>query len=99
MIDSYDNVMIGLKKIIKKLFNMDLANMKKEMLDINLLSIDFALTPVDLLCLYMSVEEEFGISISEEEIVAGHFDTINNIACIIRKELQNQSVPELCHNA
>ncbi|MRN55833.1 hypothetical protein [Paenibacillus monticola] len=44
-----------------------------------------------LLTLYFEIEKSFGVSIPEEDIVTGRFKTINNIAVIIRNELDNQT--------
>ncbi|MNO02729.1 hypothetical protein D3C81_2232180 [compost metagenome] len=44
-----------------------------------------------LLKLYFEIEENFGISIPEKDIVSGEFNTISNISAIILREIKNKT--------
>jgi acyl carrier protein len=51
---------------------------------------EWGLAPRDLLYLFFDIENEFGISIPEEAIEKGKFDTINNIAGIISLKIEKK---------
>jgi acyl carrier protein len=69
-------------------FSMEL---QKEKWNINLSG---KLKPRDMLYLFFTLEDMFNIHIPEEDIVEGRFNSINNIAGIIRKQiyLKNREV-------
>lgn len=73
----------GLQKIFSKRFNINLEAADNGKLDKKLLGNEWRFGPRDLLYLFCDIENEFGISISEEKIENGNFDSINNIANII----------------
>lgn len=54
-----------------------------------LLGLQICMPARELLHVYFDVEQEFGISIPEEEIVAGNFDTAEHIAEIIERQLSH----------
>ena len=79
-----------MKRIFLDRFQKDLNSCSEEILNSHLLGKDFKLAPRDLLYIYFDVEKEFGIAIPEEDIVAGKFNTFNNIAEIIHNQLQKK---------
>lgn len=73
--------------IFKRLFQIDLITINEEMYGKNLLGDVFRFEPIDLLCLYMEIENVFSISIPEEYIAENKFNTINNIIEIASVQL------------
>ena len=68
------------KKIFNKRFNINLDEKDNTQLNKSLLG---KLEARDLLYIYFDIEREFGISISEEVIEEGNFDSVNNIISAI----------------
>ena len=79
-----------LKGIFKQRFEMDLGDYNEEALDKELLGYEFNMQPRDLLYLFFDIEKEFGITIPQEDIAEGRFNTFNNIAVIIADCLQSK---------
>lgn len=76
-----------LKDIFMNRFNINLCNTDVEELDANLLGKEFNLQPRDLLYLYCDIENIFGITIPQQEVAVGKFNTYNNIYEIIYNQL------------
>lgn len=85
------DTMIRLKKIFIDRFEMSLDSFSSEVLGKNLLGKEFGFAARDLIYLFFDVEKEFGITIPEEDIVAGKFNTFNNILEIIHNQLQKKA--------
>ncbi|QNU67335.1 peptide maturation system acyl carrier-related protein [Ruminiclostridium herbifermentans] len=83
-----EEIMNKLTKIFKDRFLIDLSEYTNNDLSKDLLSDTYKLTPGSLIYLFFDVEKEFNISIPEEDIVAGKFNSINNIFCIIKNQLE-----------
>lgn len=83
---------IKLNNIFKKRFDINLFSSESDInINDNLLGENFRLTAGDLIYLLYDVEEEFNITVSEEDIDNIKFNTINNIITIINnKSQQNQ---------
>lgn len=60
-------------------------NLKNE----NLLGKTFGMKARDLLYIYFDIERDFGITISQENIASGRFNTYNNIIDIIRNQIES----------
>ncbi len=71
------------KKIFNKRFNINLDEKDNTQLNKSLLGKEWGLEARDLLYIYFDIEREFGISISEEVIEEGNFDSVNNIISAI----------------
>jgi peptide maturation system acyl carrier-related protein len=86
------DINIKLNNIFKKRFDIDLFSSESDInINDNLLGENFRLTAGDLIYLLYDVEEEFNITVSEEDIDNIKFNTINNIITIINnKPQQNQ---------
>ncbi|MCX7745303.1 MAG: peptide maturation system acyl carrier-related protein [Clostridia bacterium] len=76
-----------LKSIFFNRFEMNLSKCSQEDFDRALLGSFFNLAPRDLIYLFFDIEKEFNINIPQDEIVEGRFNTINNIADMIDKQL------------
>jgi peptide maturation system acyl carrier-related protein len=76
-----------LNGIIKVKFNLDLDDTGQNLSDSHLLSKEINLAPRDLLYLFSDIEKEFAITIPEQEVVAGNFNSFNNIVTIIHQRL------------
>lgn len=72
-----------LEEIFNSLFNIQFQKLPIELYDKALLGREFNLSSTDLLCLYMEIEKQFKISIPQEEVGKGNFNSINNIINII----------------
>lgn len=73
----------GIAEIFRNRLEMDIESYEEDSLDKNLFGDQFMLKPRDLLCIFVDVEREFGISIPENVVLEGKFNTINNIADIV----------------
>lgn len=85
---TYDEVLTRLLRVFQQRFRRNLDGEDEGVLDEHLLGIHFQFDPADLLYLFFDVEREFAIRVPEEEIAAGHFDTLRHIADIIYRQLQ-----------
>lgn len=86
----YENIKISLMNIFKGKFNMDLSGYSADALNKSLLGSMFGMMSAYLLYLFFDIEKEFGITIPEEDIVAGKFSTFNNIVEIITSQLEKK---------
>lgn len=82
-----EEIIIKLKKIFESRFGKDLVNFAEEDFNKELLGSFWDLQPRDLLYLFTDIEESFKITIPQEEIAAGNFNTFNNIVEIIKNQL------------
>lgn len=76
-----------LKDIFDSRFGICFNNMEEEALDEELLGWKLRLRAGDMLYVFFDVEREFDIVIPEEDIASGRFNTFNNIADIIGRQL------------
>ena len=84
----YEKIYKKLVNIFEELFNIVIERNDNDYLDIELIGKDYNLAARDLVFLFFNIEKEFGIYIPEEEVVAGRFNTFNNIAEIITNQLE-----------
>lgn len=82
-----EEIINRLKKTFKDRFFIDLSKYTNSDLSKELLSETYKLTPGSLIYLFFDVEKEFNISIPEEDIADGKFNSFNNIFCIIKNQL------------
>jgi peptide maturation system acyl carrier-related protein len=83
----FEEIRNRLSKIFKTRFNLDLDSSDESLRDKPLLGAEIRLAPRDLLYLFLDIEKEFTITIPEQEVVAGKFNSINNIIAIISSQL------------
>ena len=76
-----------LKGIFDSRFGICFNDMGEEVLDAELLGWKLRLKARDMLYVFFDIEREFGIVIPEEDIASGRFNTFNNIADIIGRQL------------
>ncbi len=84
------DVKVRLMTVINKMFCLDLNDEENEYLDQNLFGNNFKLAPRDLVHLFFTIEKEFSITIPQEDIVEGKFNTFNNIVQIVEKQLRKK---------
>ncbi|WP_313563152.1 peptide maturation system acyl carrier-related protein [Ruminiclostridium cellobioparum] len=87
--DSRD-VYFRLKIIFKERFNIDVDQKESTFFDRNLLYKEIGLEARDLLYLFFDIEKEYNITIPEEVIVDGKFNTFNKIVEIIHNQLKKK---------
>lgn len=75
-----------LQRIFLIRFNIDLKSKSTIDYDKHLLGKAWGLEPRDLLSLFLDIESQFSITISEKEIEKGNFSSINNLVRIIAAE-------------
>lgn len=80
-----------LKKIFKDRFSIHLNQFGDDSLDKNLLSHEMGLSARDLVYIFFDVEKEFEITIPQNYIAEGRFNTFNNILDIIKRLKDNHS--------
>lgn len=85
------NIADRLKGIMNNRFELDMDTREEQALRLDFLGAAWGLSARDLLYLYFDVEKEFGISIPEEDVAAGHFNSFNNIMGIIRTQVQEKA--------
>lgn len=85
---SKTNIMEEIVSIIKKLFETDITCIGKGYENEKLLGIKIRLNASQLVYVLLECERLFKIKIPQEDIVKGSFDTVNNIADIIYKQLK-----------
>ncbi|WP_034847510.1 peptide maturation system acyl carrier-related protein [Ruminiclostridium josui] len=78
-----EEIFMRLNDIFLKRFNIDLKSKSTMDYDKHLLGKEWGLEPRDLLILFMDIESQFGISISEKDIENGNFSSINNLVKMI----------------
>ncbi|MCX7921473.1 MAG: peptide maturation system acyl carrier-related protein [Clostridia bacterium] len=78
-----EDIYLKLKAIFRSRFDLNFDNLGEAALDKNLLGSEIRFAPRDLLCLFFDIEKEFDITIPQETIIAGKFNTFNNIVVII----------------
>lgn len=76
-----------LNEIFKARLKLDLDSSGENISDGYLLGQEIHLAPRDLLYLLLDIEKEFAVTIPEQEIVAGKFNSFNNIVEIIGRQL------------
>lgn len=76
-----------LKGIFDSRFGICFNDMGEETLDEELLGWKLRLKARDMLYVFFDIEREFGIVLPEEDIAAGRFNTFNNIADTIGRQL------------
>lgn len=86
-VENNDYVFDELTNIIIKRFQKDISGIDKELYDKELIGIEFDFKPRDLIYLYFDIEKQFDISIPQEDIYENRFNTINNIARIVSRQL------------
>ena len=72
------------KDILKKYRNLE---QKKDWKNQKLLGNDLKFSARDLINVYVELEKEFDIHFKEKDIVAGKFDTFDDIIKLINKEI------------
>ena len=72
------------KDILKKYRNLE---QKKDWKNQKLLGNDLKFSARDLIHVYVELEKEFDIHFKEKDIVAGKFDTFDDIIKLINKEI------------
>lgn len=77
-----------LGNILNKLFDLDITAIGEGYENEHLLGMKIRLVSSDLVYILLETERLFKIRIPQEEIVAGRFDTVNNIADIIDRQLE-----------
>lgn len=87
-----DDVTKKLLKIFKERFDMNLSENWEEIQDYHLMGSKVRLVARDMLYLYFDIEKEFGIRISEENVVNGKFSTLRNIIQIVCCELESDKI-------
>jgi peptide maturation system acyl carrier-related protein len=89
MNDQYEYVAQTLMHIIKKhLLDVNFENIGNKITQGKLLGTEIGLRPRHLVYILNDIEKEFDITIPEEEIVYGRFDTFDNISSLIIKQLK-----------
>jgi peptide maturation system acyl carrier-related protein len=78
------NIQKTLVKILEKRSGINFSE-HAELCDTKLLGTVIGLPARELLHIYFDIEQQFGITISEEDIVSGKFDTFKHISEIVRK--------------
>ncbi|CQR57707.1 hypothetical protein PRIO_5308 [Paenibacillus riograndensis SBR5] len=81
----------SLDKILKSKLLIDTDLWGQDKYNRNFLERDVNMKARHLLKLYIEIEENFGISIPEKDIVSGGFNTISNISAIILREMKNKT--------
>jgi peptide maturation system acyl carrier-related protein len=76
-----------LNGIFKAKFNRDLDDTGQNLADSHLLGKEINLAPRDLLYLFLDIEKEFAITIPEQEVISGNFNSFDNIAAIIHQRM------------
>ncbi|MCX7749033.1 MAG: peptide maturation system acyl carrier-related protein [Clostridia bacterium] len=84
---SYEDIRLKIKDILSERFHIDMNQHKEEDDDKELLGDAWGFEPRHLLYLFFDVEKNFGIAIPEKDIAEGKFNTINNIAAVIVKQI------------
>ena len=82
------SIKLRLNEILKKQLDFEFAGYSEEMLDQKLSGEPFGLYPRHTLCMVVDIEREFGITIPEEDILSGKFDTFNHICEIVVRQLE-----------
>lgn len=72
-----------LKELIYKTLNIDVDKMTDEEKDYPLLSKRFGVMPYQMLVLFIRVEGEMGVIISDEDIGTGKFNAYNSILRLV----------------
>lgn len=75
-------------RICRERFELDFEKMGPEAWDKHFLGREIGLAPRDLLYLFFDLEKEYHITFPEEEVAAGKFNTINNVAHLVAGQLQ-----------
>lgn len=78
-----EDILLNVKDIFFKVFNIDLEKFEGNYLDEELLGKKIGFVPRHLLYLYFEIEKKFNISIPQENVVDEKFNTLNNIINII----------------
>ncbi|AIQ70606.1 hypothetical protein PGRAT_25435 [Paenibacillus graminis] len=81
----------SLDEILKNKLLIDTDLWGQDKYNRNFLERDVNMKARHLLKLYFEIEENFGISIPEKDIVSGEFNTISNISAIILREIKNKT--------
>jgi peptide maturation system acyl carrier-related protein len=79
-----------LKEILFRRFELNIGDQFENISDEELLGFKWQMSPRHLLYLLFDIEKEFSITIHEEAIVGGKFNTMNNIIDIILSQIQLQ---------
>ncbi len=80
-----------LKGILNNRFELDMDAKEEQTLSLDFLGAAWGLSARDLLYLFLDVEKEFGITIPEEDVAAGNFNSFDNIMGIIRRQVQEKA--------
>ncbi len=81
------NIFSRINEIFIDALDMDLNNYNKRDYEDPLLGNKFRLEPRDLLYLFFEIEKKFGITIPEQAVMEGKFDSIKNIYDIVYNQL------------
>lgn len=84
--DYNDTIVQNLNKLFLTYLNIDF-NKNQDLLTQNLLSEEINIAPRDLVCLFFRIEEEFHITIPENDILNGKFTNFYSICKIIEEQL------------
>lgn len=77
-----------IESLFNKTFQIDFNAMSREAKNEELLSFRFRLKARDLLTLLFDIEREFKISIPEDDIQTGKFNTFNNIVNLAYEQIK-----------
>jgi peptide maturation system acyl carrier-related protein len=89
---NHNNVAAALNNLFFELFQVDAVKLVANYWNEDLMGTQIGLAPRDMLYLYLEIEQKFGISIPEEDIVQGHFRSLQGIEEVIKKQ-----TALLCH--
>lgn len=84
-----EEIAATLQAILIKRFGLDWQKYDAKILDEHFFGEELRMAPRNLLYIFVAVEQEFGITIPEEDVVEGRFTSFNNIVGIIEKQLLN----------
>ncbi len=93
------NSMLAIEKELIKLFNSRLGIPKifwnKKRRSMNLLGKEIGFLPSFLLYLFFYIEEEFEITIPQDEIVSGRFNSFKNIFDVIQTQVNKKNLQRI----
>lgn len=90
MIIDQSDIVSKLISILNDKFKVDFSDRWKEVKDKPLLGYSIKMRPRHLVYLFFEIEKVFGITISQEHIIDGKFNTFENIVGIILDELKSK---------
>lgn len=80
-----------LKDIFEYRFEIKEDSWTDDLMNKKLLGLDIGLYPSDMLYIFFDIESEFDITIPQEEIARGNFDSFNAILQVVERQLTEQA--------